>query len=206
MLPKLCFSDICPLSQFKDWLNQKDEGNELSIAKTQQGVAPVSPGSSPQNPPAPVTRAALPSLPLIGWKEDITFTQLPLPPIAAKIDTGADSSALHATDISYEEREGKRWVRFVTHPDPDSTDPAIPCAAPVLKQRTVRNSGGQGERRPVIRTEIQLGTMTWPIDLTLTERTDMKFRMLLGREAICQRFWVEPSQPNLQSGRKETNL
>ncbi|MEM8638400.1 MAG: RimK/LysX family protein [Cyanobacteria bacterium P01_G01_bin.54] len=149
---------------------------------------------------------ALPSLPLIGWKEYISFTQLPLPPIAAKVDTGADSSALHAIAITYEQRETELWVRFVTHPDPGATHPAVICAAPVIEQRTVRNSGGQEELRPVIRTKIQLGTLTWPIDLTLTARTEMKFRMLLGREAIRQRFWVEPSRAHLQSKFKVANL
>lgn len=142
---------------------------------------------------------ALPSLPLIGWQEYINFIHLPLPPIKAKIDTGADSSALHAIAITYEHRNDKLWVRFVTHPHPDATTPAVICSAPVIDQRTVRNSGGESEVRPVIRTPVQLGGLTWPIDLTLTARTEMRFRMLLGREAIRQRFWVEPSQAYLQS-------
>jgi len=140
-------------------------------------------------------------LPRIGWREYLAFPDLGIDSIKAKIDTGARSSALHAFEIHGGEDNGVAIVQFKVHPQQRSTQITIATQAPLWEERTVKNSGGHAQLRPVIRTAITLGGQTWPIDLTLTRRDAMGFRLLLGREAIRHRFWVDPGRSYLQSVR-----
>lgn len=137
-------------------------------------------------------------LPLIGWREYLTLPALGIDPIKAKIDTGARSSALHAFDIEQIERDGIVLMQFKVHPQQRSTALTIEAEAPLLDQRTVKSSGGHAQLRPVVKTLVTVGEQTWPIELTLTSRDQMGFRMLLGREAIRRRFWVDPGRSYLQ--------
>ncbi|WP_245788570.1 ATP-dependent zinc protease family protein [Spirulina major] len=137
-------------------------------------------------------------LPLIGWREYLTLPALEIDPIKAKIDTGARSSALHAFDIEKIERDGIVLMQFKVHPQQRSTALTIQAEAPLLDQRTVKSSGGHAQLRPVVKTLVTVGEQTWPIELTLTSRDQMGFRMLLGREAIRRRFWVDPGRSYLQ--------
>ncbi|MDB9495726.1 RimK/LysX family protein [Spirulina subsalsa CS-330] len=137
-------------------------------------------------------------LPLIGWREYLTLPALGIDPIKAKIDTGARSSALHAFDIEQIERDGIVLMQFKVHPQQRSTALTIEAEAPLLDQRTVKSSGGHAQLRPVVKTWVTVGEQTWPIELTLTSRDQMGFRMLLGREAIRRRFWVDPGRSYLQ--------
>ncbi len=138
-------------------------------------------------------------LPMIGWREWLYLPDLEIANIKAKIDTGARSSALHAFDIKIFERQGRDLVRFKVHPDQDSKANTITVEAELLDIRDVRNSGGQEQFRPVIKTTVVLGDQRWPIELTLTNRDLMGFRMLLGRQAVRDRFLVNSGKSYLQS-------
>jgi len=130
-------------------------------------------------------------LPAIGWREWVGLEQLGIKKIKVKVDTGARTSALHAWDIEEFERNGERWMRFKIHPIQRQTKTTIEAEAKLLEYRVVRSSNGKKEDRPVIVTEANLLGVTWPVELTLTSRDQMGFRMLLGREAIRKRFLVD---------------
>lgn len=138
-------------------------------------------------------------LPIIGWRERLALPELAIATIKAKIDTGARSSAIHAFDIELFEKEDIAFVRFKVHPIQRSRKKVITAEAPLLDEREVRNSGGKAESRPVISTLVSLGDKQWPIELTLTDRDQMGFRMLLGREAVRRRFLVDPGKSYIQS-------
>lgn len=135
----------------------------------------------------------------IGWREWLSLPDLDINHIKAKIDTGARSSALHAFDIEYFNQSDRLMVRFKVHPVQRDASVIIEASAPVLDKRRVRNSGGVAQERPVIKTPVALGEQQWPIELTLTNRDVMGFRMLLGREAIRDRFLVDPGSSYLLS-------
>ena len=136
-------------------------------------------------------------LAIIGWREWLALPDLDLPRIKAKVDTGARSSSLHAYDIEVFTRRGRDFVRFTVHPVQRETKTTIHCVAPLHEHRHVKSSSGHREYRPIIRTPIELGGERWPIDLTLTTRDAMGFRMLLGREAIRKRFLVDSGRSYL---------
>jgi hypothetical protein len=138
---------------------------------------------------------------IIGWKEWIALPALGIPAIKAKIDTGARTSALHITRLEEFHTDGQRMVRFGIHPLQRRKDIECFCEAPVLEQRRVKDSGGHFEKRYVIQTIAKLGAVSWPIDITLTNREPMLFRMLLGRKAVENRFLINPGWPYL-TGRK----
>lgn len=135
---------------------------------------------------------------LLGWREWVALPLLGVPRIKVKVDTGARSCALHAFELEEFQRDGVRWVRFTVHPRQDSVDRSIRVECELLGERSIRSSAGQVEVRPVVRTEIQLGRLRLPVDLTLTNRDAMGFRMLLGRSAIRGRFVVDPSRSFVQ--------
>ncbi|MGH8579234.1 MAG: ATP-dependent zinc protease family protein [Gammaproteobacteria bacterium] len=122
----------------------------------------------------------------IGWREWVELPGLGIPGIKAKIDTGARTSALHAFRLEEFEEQGQRHVRFRIYPLQHRTDLECECAAAIIDTRVVSDSGGHRERRPVIRTRIKLGPHEWFAEITLTNREDMLFRMLLGRTAITE--------------------
>lgn len=142
-------------------------------------------------------------LPIIGWREWVSFPALKLSLVKAKIDTGARSSALHAFDIERFQHNGKPMLRFKVHPIQKDDHTTITAEAELLEERQVRDSGGHTEMRPVILTEIALAQYQWPIELTLTNRRAMGFRMLLGRQALRQRFVIDAGQSYLQSAAPE---
>lgn len=141
-------------------------------------------------------------LPAIGWREWISLPDLGMTGIKAKIDTGARSSALHAFDIEYFKQQEIDFVRFKVHPYQFNNVDTVTAEAELLDIRTIRNSGGQAQSRPVIRTNVMLGQHLWPIELTLTNRDVMGFRMLLGRQAVRRRFLVDSGRSYLQSSKR----
>lgn len=145
-----------------------------------------------------------PQLPLIGWREQVALPELGILEVKAKIDTGARSSALHAFDIETFQQDGKTIVRFKVHPSQRDKDRITIAQAELMDWREVRNSGGQAQVRPVIQTTLELGGNAFPIELTLTNRDVMGFRLLLGRQAVRQRFLVDAGRSFLQS-RTESN-
>lgn len=131
---------------------------------------------------------------LLGWREWVSLPELGIPAIKAKIDTGARTSALHAFRIEPFVRAGTEHVRFWLHPLRNENRIKLQCEAPVLQQRTIKDSGGHIEQRYVIESTIRIGDLEWSIELTLTSREDMMFRMLLGRSAITKgRLKIDPA-------------
>ncbi len=134
-------------------------------------------------------------LDVIGWREWVSLPDLGIEWTKAKVDTGARSSSLHAAAFFYfTADDGSPWVRFTVHPWQRSKEGARIASAPLLEHRSVRSSSGVSDTRPVIRTIATLGEITAEIDLTLTARDTMGFRMLLGREAVRGRCLVNPGQ------------
>ena len=122
----------------------------------------------------------------IGWKEWVALPELGIPAIKAKVDTGARTSTLHAFQVEENGVNGQKNVRFRIHPLRNRDDIVLNCEAPIIDRRLVRDSGGHEEDRYVIVAEIALGDRKWPIEITLTNRDDMLFRMLLGRTAMIE--------------------
>jgi hypothetical protein len=133
---------------------------------------------------------------IIGWREWVSLPTLGLTAIKAKIDSGAKTSSLHAFDIFLEEEAGKTYVLFKIHPLQNNSALVISCRALMVDRRIVTDSGGHREERYVIRTTLLMANIKKKIELTLTNRESMKYRMLIGREALNQ-FYIDPSQSYL---------
>ena len=127
----------------------------------------------------------------LGWREWVALPELGIKRLKCKVDTGARTSALHAFYVETYTDNAKTRVRFGIHPFQGRTDKEVHCDADVLDQREVSDSGGHTELRVVIQTPVIMGARTWPIELTLTNRDTMKFRMLLGRTAIKGTYLVD---------------
>jgi hypothetical protein len=136
----------------------------------------------------------------IGWREWLALPELGIPAIKAKIDTGARTSSLHAFFVETYDENDLQMVRFGVHPLQKRLDLEVLCTAPVKDFREVSDSGGHREMRYVIETEILVGTYSRRIEMTLTNRDNMKFRMLLGRTAMMGAL-VAPNRSYLM-GRK----
>ena len=141
---------------------------------------------------------------IVGWREWVALPALGIDAIRAKLDTGAKTSALHAWDEELYEVGGHPWVRFCAHPIERDDDTVVRCAAPLTDCRWVTNSGGGREHRNVITTMLGIAGETWEIELTLTHRDEMGFRMLLGREAMRGRLIVDPTQSFRTGSRART--
>lgn len=129
---------------------------------------------------------------VLGWREWMGLPDLAIGRIKAKVDTGARTSCLHTFRTETYEAGGERRVRFWVHPEQYNLHKVVACDAAVLDERDVTDSGGHRERRLVILTRITLGATTWPVEMTLTNRDSMRFRMLLGRTAMAGRCLVLP--------------
>lgn len=138
---------------------------------------------------------------VIGWREWVALPELGIDKIKVKIDTGARTSVIHAFEISPFEHNGQRYIRFSLHPVQHRRQPVVDCEAKVVDERTVTSSNGEREHRYVIETIVELGGDSWPIELTLSNRDEMGFRMLLGRAAVRKRFVIDPGGSFRLSGR-----
>lgn len=133
-------------------------------------------------------------LAVLGWREWLALPDLGIERIKAKIDTGARTSALHAFSVEPFKQRGKNKIRFAIHPLQRNNSKVARCVADVFDFRTVTDSGGHREERYVIQTPVIIGDAEWPIEITLTNRDIMAFRMLLGRTAIRSRYLVNPER------------
>jgi hypothetical protein len=132
-----------------------------------------------------------PPKPVIGWREWVALPSLGIPGIKAKVDTGARSSSLHAFDVEFANRRGRTFARFTVHPFQRDTESSVAAEAEVLEFRRVKSSSGHSTLRPVILADVEVLGTRWTIELTLANRDQMGFRMLLGRQAIRDRFLVD---------------
>lgn len=139
---------------------------------------------------------------VLGWREWVALPDLGIEQIKAKVDTGARTSALHAFRVDTEETADGLQVRFAVHPDQRDEERVTWCVAPVVDRRVVRDSGGHEEERIVILTQVAVAGRSWPIEMTLTSRDNMGFRMLLGRTAIRGAFVVDPARSYVQGKRR----
>jgi hypothetical protein len=139
----------------------------------------------------------------LGWKEYAALPELGVDRIHMKIDTGAKTSAIHTMKNTLFTRDKKQWVRFILAPYQDDDDTTIECECPVRDQRTVTSSNGHRSERIVIETVMELGSVKRRIEITLVCRKKMKFRMLLGRQAM-KGMVVRPELSHLTTKRKKT--
>lgn len=145
----------------------------------------------------------------IGWREWVQLEDLGVPWVKCKVDTGARSSCLHACNLKTFDVGETKWIQFVVHPIQRDSKTSVLCKAPILEYRKIRSSNGHVERRPVVVSKVRLLDQVWPIEVTLTNRDEMGFRMLLGRESIKGRFLIDTGAsfyggvpPELPSKRK----
>ncbi|MBC8209678.1 MAG: ATP-dependent zinc protease [Gammaproteobacteria bacterium] len=135
----------------------------------------------------------------LGWREWIELPDLGISSIKAKVDTGARSSCLHAFELDVITRDDQEWARFKVHPLQANNEQVVSCEARILDRRQVRDSGGHSEERIVISTTLRIGEWEDKIEMTLTARDNMRFRMLMGRTSITRGgFKVDPSRSYLQ--------
>ena len=132
--------------------------------------------------------------PIIGWREWVGLPELGIARIKAKVDTGARTSALHAFSLQPFIENGKQRIRFDLHPIQHDLESVVTCVADIVDRRLVTDSGGHTEERYVIKTVLAIAGQSWPIEITLTERETMLFRMLLGRKALRKHFIVNPAR------------
>jgi ribosomal protein S6--L-glutamate ligase len=129
---------------------------------------------------------------VLGWEEWAGLPDLGLPSLKAKVDTGAKTSALHARLIEPFTLDGAEFVRFKVQPVPRRPAIEIDCSAPLVDQRMVMSSNGETELRYVIATGIEIGERRWAVEITLTNRAAMSYRMLIGRQALLPGMLVDP--------------
>lgn len=137
------------------------------------------------------------SITTVGWREWVSLPELGIKKIKAKIDSGARTSCLHTFSLEPFEKNGKKWIRFGIHPFQRNTDKELFCEAEIFDERIVSDSGGHREKRYVIKTLLLLADKSWPIEITLTNRDTMRFRMLVGRTAMKDKIHINPESSYL---------
>lgn len=145
-------------------------------------------------------------LKIIGSEEWCVFEKLGIPAIKARVDSGAKTSSIQATNIKTYRKDAKKWVKFEVSPLQDNRSIGIQCDVPLVGRRMVKSSSGISEERLVIKTPVTIKDDTFEIELTLANRDTMEFRMLLGREAINERYIVNPALNYQNQGFSEADI
>jgi len=162
--------------------------------KTILEVAPMSDRDKDHSPqPGTVEDVVQDKELVFGWEEWVELPGLGLPAVRAKVDTGARSSSIHAFMIEPYGRAGKQRVRFGVHPVPERPDIVVFCSAELVDQREITSSNGETELRYIVRTPLCIGGQEWPIEISLTNRESMQYRMLVGRTALRDNIIVDPN-------------
>lgn len=130
---------------------------------------------------------------VVGNLENCDLPDLGIFDLQVRIDTGAKTSSLHVDHLSRYKKAGRPWVRFVIHPNIHNVEEVVECTSPLHDVRRIKYSNGTSEERYVIKTTAQLGGQSWAIELSLTDRSDMSYLMLFGREGLSDRVLVDPS-------------
>ncbi|MGJ8692678.1 MAG: ATP-dependent zinc protease family protein [Thalassotalea sp.] len=136
---------------------------------------------------------------IIGRLETMSLPDLNITNLHVRVDTGAQTSSLHVDNIKQIKMNGKPAVTFDLHPDSHDVSVVTKCKALIDDIRKVKSSNGISEQRFVIKTTAQLGGLSWPIQISLTDRSDMTYLMLLGREALGDKFYIDPDEVFLAS-------
>ena len=129
-------------------------------------------------------------LKIIGSEEWCSFDQFNIPAILARVDSGAKTSSIQATEIKLIKKNDEDWVRFVVYPLQENTITSVTCTAKLIGKRSIKSSLGISEGRLIVKTPITIGDDTFDIELSLANRNTMEFRLLLGREAIANRYLI----------------
>ncbi len=144
------------------------------------------------------------SLFTVGWREWVALPEISIPRIKAKIDTGARTSCLHTASYEIFQKDDQDWVRFTIHPIKSHHEVENHVEAPVTDYRIVKDSGGHEERRPFIKTTLAFPNTSWEIEISLSNRENMKFRMLLGRTSMRNRILVDCAKSYLTKAQKSS--
>lgn len=139
---------------------------------------------------------------IIGSLETCALPDIGIDNLQVRVDTGAKTSSLHVDNLQKTRHNEVTWVEFDIHPNVHSVEQVIRCKAPLHDVRSIKSSNGASEERYVIKTSFNLGGHSWPIEITLTNRSDMSNLMLLGRQAMGKRVLVDPSKTFLLSRRR----
>ena len=138
------------------------------------------------------------NLKLIGSEEWCAFNQLRIPAIRARVDSGAKTSSIQATGIKLTKKNDEDWVSFTVYPLQKNNKIQVICCARLVDKRSIKGSFGISEERLIIKTPITIGEDTFDIELSLANRNTMEFKMLLGREAMANRYIINPGVKNVQ--------
>lgn len=136
----------------------------------------------------------------VGAVETGDLPELGIYRLSMRVDTGAATSALHVENIEEFREHGKRWVSFDLLPEVHNVNGTVRITCRIKGRKTVKRSNAKGQKRVVIDTSLAIGKKIWPIKLTLTDRSDMNYPMLLGREAMVGRVTVDPEYQYLHAG------
>jgi len=142
------------------------------------------------------------ALPVVGWRELVHLPELGLHAMPAKIDTGARTSSLHGTVLEEFERDGENFVRFAV--DFEQQHVRQVCEAVHVDIRGITSSNGETQRRYVIKTPLRIGDLEFRAEISLADRRDMKFPMLIGRSSLRRRFVVDSGYSWLQTPERKT--
>ncbi|MCZ2720929.1 ATP-dependent zinc protease [Marinomonas sp. 15G1-11] len=131
---------------------------------------------------------------IVGSLETCALPDLGITDLQVRVDTGAKTSSLHVDNVKKFTKEGKTWVKFDIHPDVYNVDTVTHCESALHDIRSIKSSNGNSEKRFVIKTQLTMGNRSWSIEVTLTNRADMTYLMLLGREGMKDHILVDPSK------------